>query len=305
VNTKRTITWFLGLAAAQLLSGTLLFSCPKKLVHCVDTSADVSTQRFSVKIYKHFLVVMEGQIGGDQIGGELPRQNFVLDTGTAPSIINEAVVHRLGLQTSAASLTAVGRTIVTRSAVIPQLQLGPIRAEALPVQVKNLAQLEHDLAIPVAGIIGMDVLSKNNFRLDYDKREIEFGTPTDEGIPVRFDARSGIAIADVLLEGRKIRMLVDTGSDQVLVLGGNLAGPLQFALRNTAQHGSTVAENAMPVQEFAARDIELAGRHFTRAKAYFLAGGTDPAFDGLLGVRALGFRGISFNQAQSTLYLQK
>jgi predicted aspartyl protease len=305
MNTQRAAAVFLATIAVQALGASILQSCPRKLDRCSDGSEPAAAQRLTVRIYKDFLVVMEGQIGDDQNGRELRHQNFVIDTGTAPSIVNETVVQRLGLQTSAASLTAVGRTFVTRSTVIPRLLLGPIRTKSLPVQVKSLAQLERDLAIPVAGIIGMDVLSQSDFRLDYEKREIDFGVPKDEGIPVAFDAHNGIAIADVTLEGRKVRMLVDTGSDQVSLLGGNLAGPLEFSLRAAAQSGSTVAENGMRVQEFAAHDIELAGQHFRREKAYLLANGSDPAFDGLLGVRALGFRGISFNQSQSVLYLEK
>jgi predicted aspartyl protease len=246
------------------------------------------------------LVVIEGQIGDD-----LKPQNFVLDTGTTPSIINERIVRRLGLPTHSAALAAVGKIVETHSAIIPQLQLGPIRAMSLRVQVKNLSQLEHDFGIPIAGIVGMDVLARANFHLDYSKRQIEFGEVLKEGIPVPFDARAGIAIAEVTLEGKPVRMLVDTGSDQVLVLGGNFADPQLLGLHVTSGHGASVAESKMTVQEFAARDIQLAGQHFSREKAYFLAGPENPGFDGLLGVRALGFHGISFDQERNTLYLQK
>jgi hypothetical protein len=305
LSAKRTISTLLFVFLSQLLGPALASSCPHNLNHCLDASAPAPSLRLPVKIYRDFLVVLEGQIGGDQFGVKLLRQNFVIDTGTAPSIINESVVKKLALPTSASTLAAVGKTLVTHAAILPELTLGPVRVESLPVQVKNLAQLEHDLGIPIAAIIGMDVLSQSSFHLDYEKREIEFGAISGQGIPVPFDARTGIAIAHLTLEGRPVRMLVDTGSDQLLVLGGNLAGPLQFALRITAQQGASVAQNNMAVEEFAARDIQFAGQHFSREKAYFLADGTDPAFDGLLGVRALGFTGISFDQSRHTIYLQK
>jgi len=40
-------------------------------------------------------------------------------------------------------------------------------------------------------------------------------------------------------------------------------------------------------------------------RAYLVPGSADPAFDGLLGVRALGFRSLSYDQATGTLFLQK
>jgi hypothetical protein len=47
------------------------------------------------------------------------------------------------------------------------------------------------------------------------------------------------------------------------------------------------------------------GKHFTVEKAYFIPNGSHPAFDGILGVRALGFRAIAYDQARAEIYLQK
>jgi hypothetical protein len=257
-------------------------------------------QSLPLRIYRHFLVVAEGQIGGVPEG-----QNFVLDTGTAPSIINERLVRQRGLATMPSTIKALGKTIPTQAAIIPEIELGPIVATSVPARVQNLSRLERDLGIPVAGIIGLDVLSKSSFHLDYEKRVIEFGDISDEGIPVNLDVRSGIAVAVVRLGGKAVRMLVDTGSDRVVILGGNFAEGEWPTLRNTSQSGTSLLDHAMHVQEFSASDITFGGQHFSKDKAYFIPGSTDPVFDGLLGVRALGFRGLSYDQARGTIYLQK
>ena len=245
-------------------------------------------------------MVAEGHIGGAP-----EPQNFVLDTGTAPSIINERLVRHLGLAAIPSTITALGKTRPTQAAVIPEIRLGPVLALSLPVRVQNLSQLERDLGIPVAGIIGMDVLSKCSFHLDYDKRQIEFGDISDEGIPVRLDASAGIAVAVVRLGDRAVRMLVDTGSDRMVLLGGNFAEVGWLALRNTSLSGTSVVDQEMRVQEFSASDIILGGQHFSKDKAFLVPGSADPVFDGLLGVRALGFRGLSYDQVRGTIYLQK
>ncbi|MBZ5643874.1 MAG: hypothetical protein LAO19_14015, partial [Acidobacteriia bacterium] len=59
----------------------------------------------------------------------------------------------------------------------------------------------------------------------------------------------------------------------------------------------------MPVQVFSAPDIVLGERHFSKERAYLVPGSADPAFDGLLGVRALGFRGLSYERSCGTLFL--
>jgi hypothetical protein len=202
-------------------------------------------------------------------------------------------------------MTAMGKLIPTDNAILPEIEVGPIRAVSLRVQVQDLARLERDLGIPVAGIIGLDVLSKSSFRLDYQKKELEFGEVSDDGIPVSFDERTGTAVALLSLEGISARLLVDTGSDRVAVLGKNLAETKRLALRTTAQRGSSVADQSMEVQVFFARDVVLGGKHFTVEKAYFIPNGSHPAFDGILGVRALGFRAITYDQARNSIYLQK
>jgi predicted aspartyl protease len=257
-------------------------------------------RRIPLRIYRNFLVVAEGQFGG-----ALEHQNFVLDTGTAPSIVNARSARDLGLTIRPSTMTAMGKIILTNTAILGEVELGPIHAVSLRVQVQELSRFERDLGIPIAGILGLDVLSKSSFRLDYDKKEMEFGDVSDQGIPVSFDERTGTAVALVSLDGMPARLLVDTGSDQVAVLGGNLADAERLALRNTPQKGSSLADPTMAVQVFFTRDIVFGGKHFALEKAYFIPGGADPSFDGILGVRALGFRAIAYDQARAAIYLQK
>jgi hypothetical protein len=263
--------------------------------------ADAAIPRsIPLRIFRDYLVVAEGQFGG-----RLRHQNFVLDTGTAPSIIDTKSLRELGLATTASTMVAMGKVIPTGIAILPELDLGPLKAVSLRVQVQDLSRLERDLGISVAGIIGLDVLSKSSFRLDYEKKQMEFGQVSDEGIPVSFDARTGTAVALANIEGIPARLLVDTGSDRVAVLGRNLPDTKRLALRTTRQRGSSVADQGMEVQVFFAPDIALGGKHFTLEKAYFIPDASYPAFDGILGVRALGFRAIAYDQARAALFLQK
>lgn len=177
-------------------------------------------QSIPLKIYHDFLVVAEGQFGAVQ-----GAQNFVLDTGTAPSIINSKLVRDLGLTTRAATMQVIGKAASSQTTILPELDLGPIRAVSLPVHVQDLSPLERELGIPVAGILGLDVLSKSNFRLDYEKKRLDFGGTPEDGIRAPFDARTGIAVIAVKVEGRTARMLVDTGTDRVALLGETLREP--------------------------------------------------------------------------------
>ena len=293
------------IAGLLLLAGVLAWSGPASARDCQanpDRYCDHwQPQTISLRIYRNFLVVAKGKLGNAS-----ESQNFILDTGTAPSIISEKLVRQLGVATVRSTFRVAGKTVPAQVAIIPQIELGPIRVLSLPVYVQDLS-IERDLGIPVeiAGIIGLDVLSKYSFRLDYDKREIEFGDISRVGIPVNFDARAGLAVANVRIEGKEARLLVDTGSDRLVLFGGNFTEAGWPALRNTSQWGVSPVDQKMYVQLFSATDIILGGQHFRDDMANFLPGSADPAFDGLLGVRALGFRALSYDKASKTIYLQK
>jgi predicted aspartyl protease len=253
-------------------------------------------QSISLRIYRNFLPVAEGQVGG--VSGN---QNFILDTGTAPSILSAKMARRLGLPTHPSSFTALGKAVPMEMAVVPEIALGPISATSLPVQVQDLSRLEQDLGIAVAGIIGMDVLSKASFRLDYDRKVLEFGESSREGIRASFDPRLGFAMINVVLEGRAARLLVDTGSDEIVFFGGNFA---ERKLQEISRTGTSLGDRKIAIQKFPTRNISVAERQFQPDAIYYVPARTDPVFDGLLGVRALGFCAVSYDQASKTVYLQ-
>jgi predicted aspartyl protease len=264
-----------------------------------ETNEAAQTSRLSVQIYRNFLVVAEGQIGG--IPGPA---NFIVDTGATPSVIDRKVATQLGLAGRPASSIALGTRGSAQLATLPEIVFGSIHAIGLPVLVADLSNFEADFGIPIAGIIGMDVLSKSDFSLDYDARQIEFGAASHGGIPIDYDARAGIAVATVKIRSKTVRLLVDTGSEFVVLLGGNFGETGGLGLLNTSQSGVSFAERKMRLQKFSASDIELGDKKFSSDDVYFVPGKTDPAFDGLLGVRAIGFRRVSYDRVCETIYLE-
>jgi aspartyl protease len=256
-------------------------------------------QTIPLKIYRDFLPVAEAEIGG--ISGT---QHFILDTGASPSVVSVDIARRLQLATTPSSFTAAGTVVPMKLAVLPEIDLGPIRATSLTVQVQDLSPLERDWGVPIAGIIGMDVLSKSSFRLDYDRSEIVFGESSHEGVPAPFDSRAGIAMLRVTLQGKAARLLVDTGSERVVLFGGNFAEGGWKGLRNAEETGTTVADRKIAMRRFSAPDILVGEQHFHTQAAYFVPATADPVFDGLLGVRALGFCRLAYDDASKTVYLQ-
>jgi hypothetical protein len=260
----------------------------------------VQRKTVPIRIFRGFLVVVEGRFGPN-----LEHQNFLLDTGTSPSIINKDLAAPLDLTKSSALLASLGKDSKVQSAVLPEIEIGPIRAVSVPILLSDLSQLESDLGIPIAGIIGLDVLSRASFSLDYARKSIEFGKFTPGGVTVPLPAGSSIPLAEVNWGGTPKRLVVDTGSEQLVLLGKQ--PPLGGMLRSSDGPGGTASAvsvaSRLAVQQLPPANIVLAGKKFSGAKAYWVPGSDASDWDGLLGVRSLGFRRVSFDNQTRTLHL--
>lgn len=279
-------TWGASLAATP----------PKNPSHHSDHSIPRGT--IPIKVYRGFLVVAEGQFGGESARG-----NFIIDTGTSPSILDLGVAKQLGLPLSRAKLSAIGGEAEVFAATLPEIRLGPVQATSLPILVADLSRREHDLKLPIAGILGMDVLGKISFRLDYGKQLIEFGEADPAGIPVSLSAHADLPIAEIKVGGKILHLLVDTGSDRMLFFGAKSAPEIPPNTANNLLHGNSVA-GAVPVRAISALDFEFAGKRFHQ-DAYFAPDSEEPLFDGLLSVRSLGIRVLSLDASRRVVYLQK
>jgi predicted aspartyl protease len=261
----------------------------------VDTHG-LSREKISVSILNGFYVVTKGQIGGLS-----QKQTFVIDTGTAPSILNSRLAKKLGLKVTSSMLVAVGRPLNTGSTILPELQLGPIEVHDLPMNVMDLSFLENVLKMDIAGMIGMDVLAQASFRLDYDKKQLQFGSVAHEGIPVGYDGLSRLALAVGTLQGRLVRLIVDTGSDLVVVYGSNWE--LDSTNRVSRMQAGTSVGEQVPAKQIPNAEMVLGGRHFRGLRTYSVPSAHGQGYDGFFGVTALKLHGVSFDREKQTMYL--
>ena len=277
--------------------GSSLAATPPKIPsHHSDHS--IPRGALPVKVYRGFLVVAKGQFGED-----IAHQNFIIDTGTSPSILNLGAAKHLDLPLSQAKLSAIGRQSSIFAATVPEIRLGPLQVTSVAVLVTDLSPVERDLNIPIAGILGMDVLGKTSFRLDYGNQLIEFGEFAPVGIPVSLSTGADLPIAEIKVGGKFLHLLVDTGSDSLVFFGARPAAELSPNTANSLLRGNSVA-SAVPVRAVSPLDFELSGERFHQ-NAYFVPDSEEPLFDGLLSVRSLGIRVLSVDANRRVMYLLK
>lgn len=189
---------------AVLAFGTISMSCS----HAQNLAkADVtSTMRF--ELISGFLVVVDGQIGN------LNGFRFILDTGATHSLIDRKVADRLHLERRHGDVMNFDRLIPIEWADIPELRVGPLRAEELPVMVIKLAEYS-ELAQRADGIIGLDLLSHaKKFIISYDKNIASLEPTADR---TREHTTPSCFVVPVVVQGHKMHLAVDTGMQGIVL----------------------------------------------------------------------------------------
>jgi len=190
------------------LSCAWLFSCSN-----VWAQPNLIEQVVPLKLYGQHLIVVRGSVGS------LGKRNLVIDTGAYPSIIDRALVKKLHLSGHAEELDAVDRTVTRPAVVVPSVDVGPIHVTAVRTLVDDLSAASERFGVRIDALIGLDVLSHSSFRIDYETKQIFFGVVDPLPSSVPFEIAGSMICVDLRAGGRSLRLLVDTGAENVLLLG--------------------------------------------------------------------------------------
>jgi len=158
-----------------------------------------------VHIYNRYLIVAEGSIGN------VHGLRLLVDTGTSTTAIDRRLAKRLGLPGQPAKLVNFDKIVPVEWGIIPEITLGPEQVLRVPVFIEDLSYL-HAGPSPIDGIIGLDLLRRKTFMVDYEAGRVLFGATETAGmhsVPMRV---SQIAISvEAQLNGHAVWMIADTG----------------------------------------------------------------------------------------------
>jgi hypothetical protein len=82
--------------------------------------------------------------------------------------------------------------------------------------------LEKVLGCRVDAIVGMDVLRKTSFTIDYESKQILFGPIQDMRFSVPFESDPPFVTVRMTLQNRSARLLIDTGDPAVMLFQSQL-----------------------------------------------------------------------------------
>ncbi len=288
---------------AIFLSSLLLvftLSCPGRTCSQMSTAPprlEVQEPRLSARapvklsfhLHSGYLVIVEGSIGNVQ------KLHFLVDTGAYPSAVDQRITHALGLAEQPARVTLSNSSIQTRLVVLPSLLMGPVQVDSLPVLSQDLSFFQKALGYRVDAIIGMDVLRKSSFSINYRTKEMLFDPADSLSFSVPFETDTPVVTIRMGSQHRQFRMVVDTGGPDLMLFQSRMTDSTGFQAlgTNKAVNGSgTFQRRRVRIPE-----VVLSKEKIGSQIAFIADDRKDDGdnFDGALGVRGVQFWKIAFD----------
>ena len=260
------------------------------------------------------LIVVEAEING--VFG-----NYLVDTGAQITVLNRPHFEPDDIETVVmdhAPPAGVGGAMQdVQWAANLELNWGSIQIANLRGMLMDLTHLEKSIGVPVAGIIGYNVLERFQIQFDYAAQELTlFSLDSDSqpfvqsalGEPMQvteFEMISHIPVFPVQIAGYKMLMGLDSGAGEAMLFErwqATLEGQYEFIERTelrggdkNVQMGDVVRIENMQVQDIDYVDLTF---RFNDIAAY---NGNSMPMDGLLGYEFLKNRPTAINFRTRTL----
>ncbi len=247
-----------------------------------------------IELQRDYLVAVRGRVGDR--GG----LTFVVDTGTLPTLVDTRIARQFRTAGPKARVDSFTRADELESVVIPSLAVGPFSAADVPALVADLSRLEPRFGIKIDAVIGAGLLRGVCFSIDYVRRRLSFACRDSWRATLPLDRRSPHLVADVTIDGTPLRLVVDTGSQAVLVYED--AAPVAWQSRVETEINASDFSGPLRLRRLIADVITVGLGTWQRRPVHILSAGVRrQSYDGVLGVRALGMSAVQFDLKRMVL----
>jgi len=249
-----------------------------------------TTIELPIQLCRDYLVVVQGSIG------TLEKLTFIIDTGTYPSIVDQRIATALGLSEREGKVALVDHSVQAKLATLPFVGVGPTRVESVPVLVQDLSSLEKTLGRRIDAIVGLDVLGKNSFTINYRTKRLRFGAVEPSRFTVSFETGQPLITVEARLHDRPVRLLVDTGAAALLLFQSRVKDPIS-PLAGKPTRATNLGGGDFQLQSVLIQDMRMGKEELGPQTGFVMAGQRDEGqnFDGLLSMRGLHLEEIGFD----------
>ncbi|HTZ57575.1 MAG TPA: aspartyl protease family protein [Acidobacteriaceae bacterium] len=282
--------WLLSLACLSVLLPSPLQANDQPM-----PTEDASRSVLPFRLSSGYLIQVEGRIGSQT------HLKFLLDTGASISIVGQKFAQKLKLPLRPAQSFNFDRNLRWETTTIPDVQFGPVRAANVAVLVGDLTRYS-EFAGKADAIIGMDLLRLSDFTVEYGSSRLIF----DPGPPRTYlpggDPMDKCLIVELQVQGRRVRLIVDTGMQGILLYEERLRRNVP-ELRTVGTIKNASLGGRLSVKQATLPDVLLGNRNRNLPVVLVSAPAGDilPGIDGVVGITALQARRIHFDFAGKTV----
>lgn len=258
-----------------------------------------NVQKLPFRLYRNHLVITTGSLGG------LPNRNLLIDTGANPTVVDEALIHELGLKPTASprtNLNIVGGAVPTYFAILQSLDLGPIHRESLTVAIANLSLMQAQVGVRIDAVIGLDAIEPDNFEIDYESRKISFGDIRVSS-PVPMLRAGPFVVVKTEVIGATLDLAVDTGTSELVLFRDEMPSS-SVSLQGSNEIPLSNVAGDMTATEVQVTNLKVGKKALNKSTAVLASAGRCCTFQGMLGVSASQFRRVSFDFRHGLLGLE-
>jgi hypothetical protein len=239
-------------------------------------------------LVQQHLIVVKGSVGG------VSNLNLLIDTGAIPSVIDRRIARKLHVIASPSRLVAFGQSASVSTSTPLRLQIGSRDVGEVAASIGDLSYLD---GMRIDAIVGLDVLARSSFQVDYQSRRLSFAPDGSLSAVVPLEIVWPFIAVRLSVAGHLMRLLVDTGSRDVVLFKSRLPAeflPLPWKGDKVIRH----AAGSERLLRFERGPATLGGERWDKLPTYVLDASTEgypPGIDGVLGVLALGAGRVRFD----------
>ncbi|RPI21094.1 MAG: hypothetical protein EHM61_25590 [Acidobacteria bacterium] len=241
------------------------------------------------------LIVIKGTLAGlDRMA------NLLVDTGAAATVVNRKLARQVGLRVfpdMGIKLAAFGSGMKVERVLVRELGLGR-RVITRSCLSADLPWKDIDI------VIGLDILSGASLTIDYERDLLVFGAAgvTEGSTP--FESQEGLLVAPVAMNGRTLRLAVDTGAHMIAVYRKSVE---DWGKRVIGEKRTKVAHSGgfIEAREITLPSLEIGTAKISRpAVAILQTDNPNSKIDGFLGTASLGLKRIHFDFQRQALSIE-
>ena len=151
--------------------------------------------------------------------------------------------------------------------------------------------------VRIDAIVGLDVLARTSFGIDYRVRRVSFAPALRESAVAKLEIVWPFVTVRMTIEGQQVRLLVDTGSPDLVLFKTRMPPALSGAPWK-GDKTVTYASGEVRLRRLELRKAGLGAEQWDTLPAWVLdrvPDGYPRAIDGVLGVLALGCQRVQFD----------